>query len=130
MSPAPCCIGVGTINFTVATAFQSSLTAGETFTVLNASSVTGTFSNSTIAINSSFHFVVSYTSTGVVLTVTAGPAKPPNASPAMPTAQVAMVNPKPAPATTPTATKSKTLVLDSGSRLSVSGAGKSASARL
>jgi fibronectin-binding autotransporter adhesin len=116
----------GTINFTVATAFQSSLTSGETFTVLNASSVTGTFSNSTIAINSSFHFVVSYTSTGVVLTVQAGPVAPPNASPAQVTAQVAMVNPKLAPTTITTTTKSKTLVLVSGSRHSASGAGKSA----
>jgi len=63
----------GTINFTVATAFQGSLTVGEAFTALTAGSVTGTFSNTTIAINSNFHFVVSYTSTGVVLTVASGP---------------------------------------------------------
>jgi hypothetical protein len=56
----------------VATAFQSSLTLGETFTVLTASSVSGTFSNSTIAISgTSFQFDVSYTATGVVLTVAA-----------------------------------------------------------
>ncbi|MFZ0816799.1 MAG: S-layer family protein [Candidatus Sulfotelmatobacter sp.] len=71
----------GTINFTVATAFQSSLTSGETFTVLTGSSVTGTFTNSTIAINSSFHFVVSYTATGVVLTVATGPAAAPDSTP-------------------------------------------------
>ena len=59
----------GTINFTVATAFQASLTLGETFTVLTSSAVSGTFSNSTIAINGTFQFNVSYTSTGVVLTV-------------------------------------------------------------
>jgi hypothetical protein len=59
----------GTINFTVAAAFQSSLTLGETFTVLTSSAVSGTFSNSTIAINGTFQFDVSYTATGVVLTV-------------------------------------------------------------
>lgn len=47
---------------------------GQAFTVLTASSVTGAFTNTTIAINSSEHFAISYTSTGVVLTVTAGPA--------------------------------------------------------
>jgi hypothetical protein len=46
-------------------------TVGETFTVLSATSVTGTFSNTTVAINSSEYFAVSYTATGVVLTVTA-----------------------------------------------------------
>jgi hypothetical protein len=64
----------GTITFTVASSFQSSLTVGETFTVLTASSVSGTFTNSTIAINSNFHFTVSYTATGVVLTVASGAA--------------------------------------------------------
>jgi hypothetical protein len=37
--------------------------------VLTASSITGSFTNSTIAINSTFQFDVSYTATGVVLTV-------------------------------------------------------------
>jgi hypothetical protein len=64
----------GTINFTVSSGFQASLTLGETFTVLSAGSVSGAFSNSTIAINSSFHFNVTYTSTGVVLTVASGAA--------------------------------------------------------
>jgi hypothetical protein len=50
-------------------------TVGQTFTVLTASSVTGTFSNTTIAINGSEHFSVSYTATGVVLTVASGPSK-------------------------------------------------------
>jgi len=68
----------GTINFTVAAAFQASLTLGEKFTVLSASSVTGTFSNTTIAINSTFHFTVTYTATGVVLTVASGPAAAPS----------------------------------------------------
>jgi fibronectin-binding autotransporter adhesin len=83
----------GTIGFTVATAFQSSLTVGETFTVLTASSVSGSFSNSTIAINSSFHFTVSYTATGVVLTVASG-AAPSSSNSAQPAA-VATVNSKP-----------------------------------
>jgi hypothetical protein len=48
-------------------------TVGQTFTVMTASSVAGTFSNSTIAINSTEHFAVSYTSTSVVLTVASGP---------------------------------------------------------
>jgi len=95
----------GTISFTVAAAFQSSLTLNETFTVLTASSVTGTFSNSTIAINSSFHFTVSYTATGVVLTVASGPA----AAPA--SAKAAVANPK-------------TLVLTSGLQHRVDGTSK------
>lgn len=46
-------------------------TVGQTFTVVSAKSVTGTFSNTTIAINSSEDFAISYTSTAVILTVTA-----------------------------------------------------------
>jgi len=81
----------GTINFTVATAFQASLTLGETFTVLTSSAVSGTFSNSTIAINGTFQFNVSYTSTGVVLTVASttpnGSSQPgPQTTTAMPVA--------------------------------------------
>jgi hypothetical protein len=49
-------------------------TVGETFTVVSASSVNGTFSNSTIAINSSEHFAISYSAQTVVLTVVSGPA--------------------------------------------------------
>jgi len=45
-------------------------TAGQTFNVLTATSVTGTFSNTTIPINSAEQFSVSYTPTSVVLTVT------------------------------------------------------------
>jgi len=92
----------GTINFTVAAAFQSSLTVGETFTVLNASSVTGTFSNGMIAINSSFHFTVTYTSTAVVLTVASGPIGAPNSIPSQPVARITMVSTKPALATSKT----------------------------
>jgi len=84
----------GTINFTVAAGFQGSLFSGETFTVLNASSVTGTFSNTTIAINGSFHFNVSYTATGVVLTVATGPLAPAS-NPAQPVAQIAASIAKP-----------------------------------
>jgi hypothetical protein len=78
----------GTINFTVTSSFQASLTAGETFTVLTASAVTGTFSNSTIVINSNFYFNVSYTSKGVVLTVEAG--APPTAPASKSTAAAAV----------------------------------------
>jgi hypothetical protein len=49
-------------------------TVGETFTVLIASPVTGTFSNTTIPINSSEHFAISYTTRTVVLTVVSGPS--------------------------------------------------------
>jgi hypothetical protein len=47
---------------------------GQTFTILTAPTIAGTFSNATIPINSSEHFAVSYTSTNVVLTVASGPA--------------------------------------------------------
>jgi hypothetical protein len=62
----------GTLTVTLAGGFTP--TIGSTFTVLTASSITDTFSNTTIAINSSEHFNVSYTSTGVVLTVASGAA--------------------------------------------------------
>ena len=42
-------------------------TIGQKFTILTAASVTGTFANSTVAINGSEHLVVPYTPTGVVL---------------------------------------------------------------
>jgi len=61
----------GTLTVTLASGFTP--TVGSTFTVLTAGNVTGTFSDSTIAINSTEHFNVSYTSTGVVLTVASGP---------------------------------------------------------
>jgi len=84
----------GTISFTVASSFQASLKLGETFTVLTAKSITGTFSNSTIAINSTYQFDVSYTSTGVMLTVaSATPAKPAGA-PARPVTAIAGVHHK------------------------------------
>jgi hypothetical protein len=114
----------GTINFTVASAFQSSLFAGESFTVLTASSVTGTFSNTTIAINSSFHFTVTYTSTGVVLTVATGPSAPPASGPAQSVAQIAKSIAK------PVAAVNKTPVLTSGVRHRVSGVSKNSNAIL
>jgi hypothetical protein len=107
----------GTINFTVASGFVGSLTVGETFTVLTASSVTGTFSNTTISINSSLHFNVSYTATGVVLTVASGPVSP-TSIPAQPAAQIAMASTK------PTATISKGTLPTSGLRHRAIGVGK------
>ena len=47
--------------------------SARTFTILTGSSVTGTFTNTTIAINSNEHFNISYTATSVVLTVASGP---------------------------------------------------------
>jgi len=108
----------GTINFTVASGFQSSLFSGETFTVLTASSVSGTFSNSTIAINSSFHFNVSYTSTGVVLTVATGAAPVSSGSLAQPVAMF------PVSSTKPVSALSKSTGPASGLRRPVSGVAK------
>ncbi len=110
----------GTINFTVASGFQSSLFAGETFTVLTASSVTGSFSNTTIAIDSSFHFNVTYTSTGVVLTVASGPTVPPASNPAHAVAQLASSVAK------PVSPSSKVVLVSSGLRHHVNGFGKTA----
>jgi hypothetical protein len=62
----------GTLTVALASGFTP--TVGSTFTVLNASSISGAFTNSTIAISSTEHFNVSYTSTGVVLTVASGAA--------------------------------------------------------
>jgi fibronectin-binding autotransporter adhesin len=62
----------GTLTVTLASGFTP--TIGSTFTVMTAGSISGTFSDSTIAISSSEHFNVSYTSTGVVLTVASGAA--------------------------------------------------------
>lgn len=62
----------GTLTVTLASGFTP--TIGSTFTVLTAGAMTGTFSNSTIAINGSEHFNVSYTSSGIVLTVASGAA--------------------------------------------------------
>jgi hypothetical protein len=116
----------GTINFTVATAFQASLTLGEKFTVLTGSGVSGTFSNSTIAINGTFQFNVSYTATGVVLTV--GSATPNGGSQPGPQTTTAMpvATAKSATATRATtigATKSRIAVVSSGLRRAL-GTGK------
>jgi hypothetical protein len=66
--------GAATLAGTLAAPLLSSFTpsVGQTFSVVSASSVTGTFSNATIAINSSEYFAISYTAKSVVLTVTAG----------------------------------------------------------
>jgi hypothetical protein len=69
----------GTLTVTLASGFTPAI--GATFTVLKAGTIAGTFSNSTIAINSSEHFAVSYTSTGVVLTVVSGAASKAGALP-------------------------------------------------
>jgi hypothetical protein len=112
----------GTINFTVAAAFQSSLFLGETFTVVNAGAVTGNFTNTTIAINSSFHFAVSYTGTSVVLTVASGPVDAPNSSSTQPAAAL-VATAKPA---TATSAKSKIGVVMGAQRRVMSGAVRSA----
>lgn len=66
--------GTATLAGTLAAPLLSGFTptVEQTFTVLSAITVTGTFSNTTIAINSSEYFAISYTPTSVVLTVTAG----------------------------------------------------------
>jgi hypothetical protein len=63
---------------------------GQMFIVLKAASIAGTFANSTIGINGSEHFNVSYTSTTVVLTVASGSAS------STATAALQMANAKPA----------------------------------
>jgi len=88
-------------------------TVGQTFTVLTASSVAGAFSNSTIAINSTEHFAVSYTSTGVVLTVASGPASKLGTTALV--SQMAFTNTKQAIAT------AKPIVLSSGLRYKIGG---------
>ena len=79
----------GTLTVTLASGFTPAVNS--TFNVLTAASVTKTFSNSTIAINASEHFVVSYTSTSVMLTVVSGAAL--QSSGATPTA-LAAVDPR------------------------------------
>jgi hypothetical protein len=90
-------------------------TVGQTFTVVTASSVTGTFSNSTIAISSTEHFAVSYTSTGVVLTVASGPVSK-SASTAL-ISQMAAANTKQAIAS------ARPIVLSSRLRYKINGGG-------
>jgi len=107
----------GTINFTVATAFQASLTLGEKFTVLTASSVAGKFSNSEIAINSSLHFNVTYTATGVVLTVASGTAVVRDPSGALPVDEIV----KATAGAKPTAASNKRPFFSSGVRRRITG---------
>ena len=80
----------GTLTAGMVNAFTPSV--GQTFTILTASSISGAFTNTTIAINTTEHFVISYTSTGVVLTVVAGPAT--KGSSSQPTALVAVASRK------------------------------------
>jgi hypothetical protein len=82
----------GTLTAARVNAFTPSV--GQTFTVLNAASITGTFSNSTIAINGTEHFVVSYSSTSVVLTVVSGAALSSSDRAAMPASQMAVARTK------------------------------------
>jgi hypothetical protein len=99
----------GTLSASQINAFVP--TVGQTFTVLTASSVTGTFTNTTIAINSKEHYAVSYTASSVVLTVASGPAsKSSSNNSALPVAQIAMASVK------PTITRSKAPFLVSGLR--------------
>ncbi|HEY6764665.1 MAG TPA: hypothetical protein VI386_07830 [Candidatus Sulfotelmatobacter sp.] len=64
--------GAATLNGTLAAPLLGTFvpTIGQTFTVLTAGSVSGVFSNTTIPINSSEKFAVSYTANSVILTVT------------------------------------------------------------
>jgi hypothetical protein len=64
--------GAATLNGALAAPLLGTFvpSVGQTFTVLSAASITGTFTNTTIPINSSEDFVISYTPTSVVLTVT------------------------------------------------------------
>ncbi|HEV3275876.1 MAG TPA: hypothetical protein VG860_03595 [Terriglobia bacterium] len=61
----------GTLNVGLLGGFVP--TIGQTFTILMAGTVTGSFTNNHISINATEHFQVSYTATSVVLTVAAGP---------------------------------------------------------
>jgi hypothetical protein len=106
----------GTINFTVAAAFQSSLTLGETFTVLTSSAVSGTFSNSTIAINGTFQFDVSYTAKGVVLTVASTTPTGSRQPGSQTTTAMPVATAKSALATTTTTAKNRIAVASSGLR--------------
>ena len=101
--------GAASLGGTLTAALINSFTptVGQTFTILTASSVTGTFTNTTIAINSNEHFVVSYTSTSVVLTVASG-----TASKSGSTTSTAMA----AVATKPTVINTKPVVATSGLR--------------
>jgi hypothetical protein len=66
-------VGTANVSGTLAATLINSFTptVGQKFTVLSATKVAGTFSNTTIPINPAEEFTVSYTATSVVLTVTA-----------------------------------------------------------
>jgi len=62
----------GTLNVTLINGFVPAI--GNTFTILTASAISGTFATvNGLSINSGEHFTVSYHSTSVVLTVVSGP---------------------------------------------------------
>jgi len=103
----------GTLTAAVVNGFTP--TVGQTFTVLTASSVAGTFSNSTIAINSTEHFSVSYTSTGVVLTVASGPVSK--------SVSTALVSQTAAASTKQAIATAKPIVLSSRLRYKINGGG-------
>jgi|HubBroStandDraft_1064217.scaffolds.fasta_scaffold00057_21 fibronectin-binding autotransporter adhesin len=81
----------GTLAVTLINSFTPAI--GNTFTILTAKSVAGTFTNTTIAINSSEQFDITYTSTGVVLTVVSTPASHSN-PPAQSALEVTAADPK------------------------------------
>ncbi len=65
----------GTLNISLASGFTP--TIGSTFDILNASSVSGTFSTvNGLSINSSEHFTITYQGNDVILTVVSGAATP------------------------------------------------------
>ncbi len=85
-------------TLTVALINKFTPTIGQTFTILTANSVSGTFTNSTIAINSSEQFDISYTSDSVVLTVVS--TSPSQSNKAQAADQVAVADAKHAVGTT------------------------------
>jgi len=105
----------GTLSAALVNAFTPAV--GQTFTALKAASVTGTFSNSTIAINSAEHFVVTYTSTSVVLTVASGPVRASGTTAAVAAFPMAVASTKQAIAS------AKPIVLSSRLRYKMSGGG-------
>jgi hypothetical protein len=109
--------GAASLGGTLTAALVSGFTptVGQTFTVLTTSSVTGTFSNSTIAINGTEHFAVSYTSTGVVLTVASGPVSKP--------ASTALVSQMVAASTKQAMASAKPMVLSSRLRQKINAGG-------
>ncbi len=103
----------GTLAVTLINSFTP--TIGQTFTILTAKSITGTFTNTTIAINSSEQFDISYTSTGVVLTVVS--TSPANSNKSQSADMLAVADPKQA------AGKSTAVAANNNLRHAILGAG-------